>query len=228
MNLIDIIHTQFPGFGVNKVRDRLRRKYGVNIEHGKTKRYMRSMNILKPAEENSSYGLYPYLLKGTDIHKPNQVWSIDITYIGMMDEFSYLVVIIDWYSRYVLSWDLSDSLKSDSVIVALTRALEKYGKPYIINSDNGSQFITAEYLEMMVDRKIRISMNRKGRPADNIAVERFFRSLKSERLHGYEIFNTEQAKESIDFYIPEYNEFRGHDRFKDSTPSDAYFQIKKV
>lgn len=228
MNLIDVIHTQFPGFGVNKVRDRLRRKYNVTIEHSKTKRYMTFMNILKPIKENSPYGLYPYLLNGVDITRPNQVWSIDITYIGVMNHFSYLVVIIDWYSRYVLSWDLSNSLKADSVIIAMTTALEKYGKPYIINSDNGSQFISAEYLEMIVDRKIRISMNRKGRPADNIAVERFFRSLKSERLYGYEICNIKQAQESIDFYIPEYNEFRGHDRFKDATPSEAYFQIKKV
>lgn len=224
MNYIDKIHTDLPGFGVEKINDRLRRKYKINIGMKKTRNYMIKMNIMKSQISNNVYGLYPYLLNAIEINRPNQVWSIDISYIGMKDNFSYLVVIIDWYSRFVVSWDLSQGLKKESVICAIKKAILIYGKPEIINSDNGSQFISAEYLELLVDNHIKISMNRKGNPADNIAVERFFRSIKCERLYHDEIYSFEDAYNSIDFYIPEYNYYRGHNRFKDATPAEVYFQ----
>lgn len=223
MNHIDKIHTDMPGFGIEKINDRLKRKYKIDISMKLTKSYMRKMNILKSQNYNNAYGLYPYLLKKLDISRPNKVWSIDITYIGMKDSFLYLVVIIDWYSRFVLSWNLSKGLKKESVITAVKDAIREYGKPQIINSDNGSQFISGEYLELLVDNNIKVSMNRKGKPADNIAVERFFRSLKSERLYHDEIYYFNQAYESIKFYINEYNFYRGHNRFQNSTPSEVFF-----
>lgn len=228
MNHIDKIHIDFPGFGIEKINDRLKRKYNIKISKKVTRSYMVKMNILKSQYSNNSYRLYPYLLKKIDIYKPNKVWSIDITYIGMENNFLYLVVIIDWFSRFVLSWELSKGLKKESVIIAVKDAIKKYGKPEVINSDNGSQFISGEYLELLVDNNIRISMNRKGRPTDNIAIERFFRSLKSERLHHNEIYHFDDAYKSINFYIDEYNSFRGHNRFKNATPREAYFGEKEI
>lgn len=165
---------------------------------------------------------YPYLLKDCIITRKNQVWSIDITYIRMKNGYMYMVGIIDWYTRKLLSWKLSNTMDVDFCISALEYAIKKYGKPEIFNSDQGSQFTCNTFLDILKRNGIKISMDGRGRWRDNVIIERFWRSLKYENvyIHDYEAGN--EAREGIGAWINFYNNYRPHSSLNGATPEECY------
>lgn len=172
---------------------------------------------------------YPYLLRNLHINRPNQVWSIDITYIGTPGGFVYMVAIIDWYSKFIVGWSISNTLQSDFVTRTVETAIAAYGKPEIINSDQGSQFTSDAYIKCIKSfETIKISMDGKGRATDNIAIERFFRSFKWERLYLLCPETVRQVKEMAREYMARYNYERDHQGLDYVTPSSVYFGHKEV
>ena len=168
---------------------------------------------------------YPYLLRHLDINRPNQVWSIDITYIGTPGGFIYLVAIIDWYARFIVGWSICNTLQSDFVVRAVAAAVASYGKPEIINSDQGSQFTSTDYIDYIKSLEtVKISMNGKGRATDNIMIERFFRSFKWERLYLMRPETVREVKEMTREYMEHYNYERDHQGLEEVTPNLVYHQ----
>ena len=188
-NAIDRIHYKEPSYGVRRIKNYLH-DLGYNaVGRRLVKRYMQEMDIYafypgpNLSKRAKAAKLYPYLLRNLVINRSNQVWSIDITYIGTPSGFVYLTAIIDWHSRFIIGYTISNSLQADMVTRTVKKAVERYGVPEIINSDQGSQFTSNEYIELIESYgSTRISMDGKGRATDNIAIERFFRSYKWERL----------------------------------------------
>ena len=166
--------------------------------------------------------LAPYLLRNYKVYLPNQVWSIDITYIRLNHGHIYLTALIDWYSRKIIGWNLSDTLEKESVIHAVEGAVAKYGSPAIINSDQGSQFSSEEYRETLKKLNIRQSMDGKSRWADNIMIERWFRSLKTELIYINEFKSPRELKKAIRDYIARYNGKRPHEALNYKTPDEVY------
>ena len=232
MGLIDEQYTRTPFYGSRRLTAWLRRQ-GYLINRKRTQRLMEKMGICAvypaPNLSNPAVGhkIFPYLLSGVEIVRPNQVWSADITYIRMAYGFLYLVAIIDWYSRYVLSWNLSNTLDVNFCLEALREAL-LMGNPDIFNSDQGSQFTSDDFTGMLLARDIQISMDGRGRALDNIFVERLWRSVKYENvyLHNYEA--VPQAYAGIDGYFDFYNDERPHQSLGYQTPSEVYFSQKEV
>lgn len=170
--------------------------------------------------------VYPYLLRNLAIKRPNQVWSIDITYIGTPTGFVYLTAIIDWYSRFIVGYSISNTLQADMVTRTVKAAVSRYGNPEIINSDQGSQFTSTEYIELIKSfGTTQISMDGKGRATDNIAIERFFRSYKWERLYLMCPETVTEVKQMTKEYMETYNYKRGHQSHGYRTPADIYFDI---
>lgn len=174
------------------------------------------------SKKRQDHKIYPYLLKEVKIDRPNFVWSTDITYVPVSQGFLYLVAIIDWYSRYVLSWRLSNTLDVTFCIEALEEALDK-GCPAIFNTDQGSQFTSKEFTEMLLNREIRISMDGSGRVFDNIFIERLWRTVKYEEIYlkGYE--SCADAKEGLGYYFPFYNNERYHQSLGYKTPQVVHY-----
>jgi putative transposase len=164
----------------------------------------------------------PYLLKNMNIFLPNQVWAIDITYIPMKHGHMYLTAIIDWYSRYIVGWELSDTLDTAPVIEAVKTAIEKYGTPAIINSDQGSQFTSEAYKELLKRHGIRQSMDGKARWVDNVMIERWFRSLKTEYVYINEYASPKELRAGVRAYITDYNTLRPHQSHGYATPEQVY------
>jgi len=227
MNLLDEQYTKTPFYGVRKMTEFLRGKeYDVGRDHVRT--LLRRMGLeaifAKPnlSKPRPQHRIYPYLLRDIDIMRPNQVWSADITYIRLLQGFAYLMVIIDWFSRYVLSWRMSNTLDSCFCIEALEEALGKYGNPDIFNSDQGSQFTSQEFIGVLTGKEISISMDGKGRAHDNIFVERLWRSVKYEciYLNGYQ--SIPEAQEGLGKYFKFYNEERFHQGLDYKTPWQVY------
>jgi putative transposase len=182
-------------------------------------------NLSKRARDARTY---PYLLRNLDINKPNQVWSIDISYIGTPNGFVYLTAIIDWYSRFIVGYTISNTLQADVVTRVIKNAVRKYGKPEIINSDQGSQFTSQEYIELIQSFKTtKISMDGKGRATDNIAIERFFRSFKWERLYLMCPETVMEVKSITKEYMHTYNYHRDHQRHQYRTPAEIFFNHEK-
>lgn len=182
-------------------------------------------NLSKRARDARTY---PYLLRNLDINKPNQVWSIDISYIGTPNGFVYLTAIIDWYSRFIVGYTISNTLQADVVTRVIKNAVRKYGKPEIINSDQGSQFTSQEYIELIQSFKTtKISMDGKGRATDNIAIERFFRSFKWERLYLMCPETVMEVKSITKEYMHTYNYHRDHQRHQYKTPAEIFFNHEK-
>lgn len=171
---------------------------------------------------------YPYLLRYLVINRPNQVWSIDITYLGTPTGFVYMVAIIDWYSRFIVGWSISNTLQTEFVVRTVEEAIKTYGKPEIINSDQGSQFTSNAYIDSIkAHETIRISMDGKGRATDNIMIERFFRSFKWERLYLLCPETVRDIKDMARAYMERYNYERNHQGLEYETPSSVYFSAKE-
>lgn len=212
--MIDKQYLRTPFYGSRKMVIYLAGE-GYFINRKRVQRLMKLMNIQaiypKPdlSKNRQEHKIYPYLLKGVNIDRPNLVWSTDITYIPVSQGFLYLVAIIDWYSRYVLSWRLSNTLDVSFCIDALEEALEK-GSPEVFNSDQGSQFTSNEFTERLLSKEIKISMDGRGRVFDNIFIERLWRTVKYEDIYlkGYE--TGKDVKEGLSAYFPFYNNERFH------------------
>lgn len=230
MRLIDEQFTKTPFYGIRRIHAWLV-KYGYQINKKRVWRIMRQMGLVaiypKPnlSKANVSHKIYPYLLRGVEINKVDQVWSTDITYIRISNGFIYLVAVIDWYSRYILSWSISTTLDIDFCIDAQERALRR-GQPEIFNSDQGSQFTSPRFTKPLLTKGVLISMDGRGRALDNIFVERFWRSIKYEEVYLHDYANVAEARQGIGNYIKFYNEERLHQSFEYTTPAEVYFQHK--
>ena len=233
MNLLDAQYTRTPFWGVRNMTTYLR-SLGYRVGKAHVRTLLRRMGLeaifAKPnlSKPHPQHKIYPYLLKDVDIVRPNQAWSVDITYIRLTYGFAYLVALIDWYSRYVLSWRLSNTLDSSFCQEALSEALDKYGRPEIFNSDQGSQFTAQEFINILVARDIRISMDGKGRCLDNIFVERFWRSVKYENVYLNDYQNIPEAREGLGKYFGFYNFERFHQSLDNKTPGQVYSQNEGV
>lgn len=230
MRRIDELHLEYPFAGSRMLRDLLRGE-GIVIGRERVWGMMQRMGIVaiyrRPNTSKPSPGhkIYPYLLRGLKVDRPNQVWATDITYIPMARGFVYLVAVVDWFSRRVLSWRISIGMEVDFCLEAVEEALAKNGVPEIFNTDQGSQFTSAAFTGLLLDRGIAISMDGKGAWRDNVFVERIWRSVKHEEvyLHAYE--SVAQARTSIGRYFGFYNSKRPHSSLDARTPDRAYFDM---
>jgi putative transposase len=231
MRLIDEEFTRHPFYGSRKMRDYLRR-LGYPVNRKRIRRLMRKMGLVSVAPKpntsrrNTEHKVYPYLLRELEINRPNQVWCTDITYIRLRGGFVYLVAIMDWFSRQVLSWEVSVSMGDSFCVSALERAIRLYGKPEIFNSDQGAQFTGKAFTGCLKDNGIAISMDGKGRAMDNIFIERLWRSVKYEEIYLKEYKSVESLRKSLRKYFHFYNVERPHQSFDGSTPEEVY--TKKV
>ena len=226
MSLIDEEYSRTPFYGTRRMTAYLIRQ-GYEVNRKRIQRLMRLMGIeaLYPKKKLSTASpedkKYPYLLKDVAIIEPDQVWSADITYIRMNKGFLYLVAIIDWYSRYVLSWDLSNALDADFCLRALDKALLT-SQPEIFNSDQGSQFTSSEFTEKLDKVGIQISRDGRGRVFDNIFIERLWRTVKYEEVYIHSYDTVKEARESLDNYFRFYNGERLHQSLGYRTPQEVY------
>ncbi len=227
---IDRIHTDEPTWGYRTITTVLRRDHGIRINRKRTRRIMRDMGIYtlypKPNLSKRYHAQYirPYLLRRLPIERPNQVWGIDITYIPMPMGFMYLFVIIDWHSRYIVDYELSSTLEKSFVLECLKRALKRQ-KPEIINSDQGGHFTNSKYIELLEDNGVKISMDGKGQCLDNARTERFFRTLKYDRIYVNEINTPRELRSIINSYMVSYNHHRPHSSIGSQTPAMVYHDL---
>jgi len=227
MSRIDYWHTTMPYLGTRKIAVQLRQE-GYNAGRKLVRSYMQEMGIhavypkANTSKRNYKESIVPYLLRNKTICVPNQVWSVDITYIKLHRGHMYLTAVIDWYSRKIMGWELSDTLDTRPVLAAVENAVEKYGTPAIINSDQGCQFTSDDYKQLLRSFGIRQSMDGKSRWADNIMIERWFRSLKCESLYISEYETPKELRRLVRDYITEYNTVRPHKALDYRTPEDVY------
>lgn len=230
---IDYWHTTMPYLGSRKLVEKLRYEDNIAIGRKLVRRHMAEMgiravypkpNLSKPGRQQK----LPYLLKNKPIFLPNQVWAVDITYIPLGRGHMYLTAVIDWYSRYIVGWALSDTLETASIIKAVTAAIQQYGAPAIINSDQGSQFTSVEYQQLLKRYGIRQSMDGKARWVDNVVIERWFRSLKVEYVYINEYGTPRELREGIAQYVAEYNGQRPHQSLDYRTPAAVYANTFRV
>jgi putative transposase len=230
MKLIDEIHLKYPFYGSRSIRDELRaRGYTIGREHVST--LMKRMGIealyRKPrlSKPHPGHTVYPYLLRGVEITSANQVWAADITYLPMAKGFCYLVAIMDWASRRVLTWRLSNTLDVSFCAEALEEAIMRYGIPEIFNSDQGSQFTSETFTDILNVHGIRISMDGRGRWMDNIMIERLWRSVKYEDVYLKAYESIPDAREGLAKYFEFYNNRRRHQSLDLKTPDNVYWSI---
>lgn len=229
MRLLDEEYTRHPFLGVIKLTNWLRRQGYRHVGCRRVRRLLRLMGLMAifPGPNLSlpapGHKYYPYLLRGVAIERVNQVWSADITYVRLKTGFVYLVAIVDWYSRYVLSFDISITLEADFCIDALQRALVR-GTPEIFNSDQGSQFTSPRHTDILHLNGVRISMDGKGRALDNIFVERLWRSVKYEEVYLHDYESVQEARDGIKRYFNYYNNERQHQSLGYMTPAEVYFK----
>ena len=230
---IDELHLDHPFMGARMLRDMLNRE-GVLIGRRHVATLMKRMgieaiyrrpNTSKPAP---GHKIYPYLLRGKKIEKPNHVWAMDITYIPMARGFVYLAAVVDWASRRVLSHRVSITMEADFCVEALEEALAKYGKPEVFNTDQGSQFTSLDFTGVLTKNAIAISMDGKGSWRDNVFVERLWRSVKYEEVYLRAYGGVAEARSSIRRYLAFYNERRPHSSLDRRTPDEAYFGVKVI
>jgi putative transposase len=229
MQQIDRLHTEFPFAGSRMLR-RLLAINGSKVGRRHVKTLMQRMGIealyRKPRTTKPEPGhtIYPYLLRGLAVTKPNQVWAMDITYVPMARGFVYLAVVLDWFSRRVLSWRVSISMEATFCVETLEDALAKHGKPDIFNTDQGSQFTGSAFTSVLKAHDIKISMDGKGAWRDNVFVERLWRSVKYEEVYLRAYDSVSEARASIGQYLDLYNRRRPHSSLDDRTPDQAYFR----
>lgn len=228
MRAVDELHLKYPFYGSRRLTGELRDQ-GFEVGRRHVRTLMERMGIeaiyRKPrtSDPHRAHRVYPYLLRELVIERPNQVWAADITYIPMARGFLYLVAIMDWHSRKVLAWRLSNTLETDFCLEALREALRKYGKPEIFNTDQGSQFTSEEFTQALLERDIRISMDGRGRWVDNVFVERLWRSLKYEEVYLRAYGSVQESQQRISAYFTFYNGRRRHQGLDNMTPDSIYF-----
>jgi putative transposase len=229
MRRIDALHLDYPFAGSRMLRDLLRGE-GIAIGRERVTTMMRRMGIeaiyrrpqtSKPAD---GHKVYPYLLRGMRIERPNQVWAMDITYIPMARGFVYLTAVVDWFSRRVLAWRVSISMEVDFCLDAVDEALAGHGPPEIFNTDQGSQFTSVPFTRLLSDNLIRISMDGRGSWRDNVFVERLWRTVKYEEVYLRAYDSVAEARRSIGNYLAFYNRKRPHSSLGGRTPDQAYFR----
>lgn len=227
MHRIDELFTKYPFYGVRKMTAHLRRLgHPVNVK--RIRRLMRKMGLEaiypkpKLSRQNPEHRVYPYLLERLEVTHPNQVWCTDITYIRLKSGFVYLVAIMDWFSRYVLSWELSVSLDTAFCLSALDRALEQ-ARPEIFNSDQGSQFTSQSFTDRLLSAGVAISMDGRGRVFDNIFIERLWRTVKYDKVYLNDWQQVREAEAGIDDYFMFYNLERPHQSLDDATPAEVHY-----
>ena len=231
MKQIDRIYMKYLFKGSRRMVDALWDMYGVKVDRKRVMKLMRIMEIraLSPGPQTTRRGKedkkYPYLLRGKKIERPNEVWAADITYIPMSRGFVYLVAVMDWHSRKVLSFRVSNTMDSDFCVEALEEALRGYGRPEIFNTDQGSQFTSDEFTGVLKGKGIRISMDGKGSWRDNVFVERFWRSLKYEEVYLKAYDSVAMAKAGIGGWIDFYNRVRRHQGLGRRTPDGVYYGL---
>lgn len=228
MARIDRWHTEMPYIGTRKISARLKQE-GFPVGRKRVRSLMGKMGLCavypKPnlSKRNFKEAIVPYLLRNKDVFLPNQVWSIDITYLPMGRSHLYLTAIIDWYSRMIVGWNLSDTLDTAYVIQAVRTAVAGHGTPSILNSDQGSQFTASRYKEFLKSLHITQSMDGKSRWADNIMIERWFRSLKTEEIYLNEYPTPKTLRRAIGAYVDQYNHIRPHAALDNQTPAQIYY-----
>lgn len=228
MRHLDELYTRFPFYGSPRMTAWLRRE-GYDVNHKRIERLMRTMGIQGVCpKKNLSKGTerckkYPYLLAGLDVDRPDQVWSSDITYIRLLKGFVYLVAVMDWHSRFVLSWEISNTLDTPFCLEALDRALQR-GKPEIFNTDQGAQFTSDPFTSRLLDEQIQISMDGRGRAFDNIFIERLWRSVKYEEVYLKDYETVMDAVTGIGSYFDLYNHERLHASLGYHTPAEIYLK----
>ena len=228
MRAIDELHLAYPQFGSRNFVYWLTRE-GWRVNRKRVQRLMRKMGmealVLKRrglSKPHPGHPVYPYLLRGLEVTRPNQVWSADITYVPIRGGCAYLVAILDWYSRKVLAWELSNTLDAGFCSRALRRALSQYGNPEIFNTDQGSQFTSAEWLGVFKDRPTRISMDGRGRAIDNIFIERLWRTVKYDEIYLKDYVSLIDAHAQLDTFFRFYNDLRPHRAHNGATPAEVY------
>jgi len=229
MNILDEIYTKRPFYGSRRMKKELFERAGVRVNRKRVQRLMGLLGLEalypKPnlSRRNSAHKIYPYLLRNVEVTRPNQVWASDITYIRTAAGFVYLTVIMDWFSRKVLSWRLANTLDGSFCVEALEEALLRYGTPTLFNTDQGGQYTSEAFTGVLIEHGVQISMDGKGRALDNVFVERLWRSVKYEDVYlkGYETM--QEAKTGLREYFRFYNEERFHQGLDERTPDAVYF-----
>ena len=228
MRRIDELHLDYPFAGSRMLRDLLRGE-GIEVGRERVAGMMRRMRIealyRRPNTSKPAVGhkIYPYLLRGVEVVRPNQVWAMDITYVPMARGFVYLAAVVDWFSRRVLAWRVSITMEVDFCLAAVAEALAKYGGTAMFNTDQGSQFTSAEFTGLLLENGISISMDGRGAWRDNVFVERLWRSVKYEEIYLRAYGSVDEARSSIGRYLTFYNGKRPHSSLDARTPDQAYF-----
>jgi len=231
MDLIDKIYTDYPFYGNRRIKNELNLTHHIPIGRDHVRTLMETMGIqaIYPKKNlswpNKQHQVYPYLLRNLKIDKPNQVWSVDITYIKLTVGFAYLVAIIDWFSRYVINWKLANSLDIEFCLDCLNEAVgQNKNKPEIFNSDQGSHFTSPKFIGILKNNNIQISMDGRGRCLDNIFVERLWRTVKQENIYLNSYQNVKETKTGLNEYFLFYNNRRRHQSLNYLTPREVHFQ----
>jgi putative transposase len=223
---IDELYTEHPFMGYRKIAAIMNRE-GDGIHRNTVRRYMREMGIMSIypgpnlSKRDLQHRIYPYLLRNLQITQVDQVWSVDITYLRMKHGWMYLYAVMDWYSRYIIDWQVDQSLEIGFVLETMKRALARH-KPTIINSDQGSHFTSPQYIDLLKKNEVRISMDGKGRAKDNIVIERFWRSLKYNEIYLNDYNSPREMRQGVERYIQLHNHYLPHQSLQNHTPFIVY------
>jgi putative transposase len=230
MRLIDEQYLKTPSWGSRSMRNHLRR-LGYKINRKRVQRLMRLMGLEaiypkpKTSRPHPAHKVYPYLLRNTVVERPNQVWTADITYIPMNRGFMYLVAVMDWYSRKILSWRVSNTLDTEFCVEALSEALSRFGRPEIFNTDQGAQFTATAFTDVLKSDHVQISMDGRGRVQDNIFIERLWWTLKYQYLYLWSFNNGTELRQGLGQWFTFYNAERSHQALDNLTPDEVYFAL---
>ncbi len=230
MRLIDEQYLKTPSWGSRSMRNHLRR-LGYKINRKKVQRLMRLMGLQtiypkpKTSRPHPEHKVYPYLLKNLKIDRPNQLGAADISYIPMSRGFMYLVAVMDWHSRKVLSWRLSNTLDTDFCVEAVVEAISRFGSPQIFNTDQGAQFTASAFTDVLKSHNVRISMDGRGRVQDNIFIERLWWTLKYQYLYLWSFDNAAELRKGLEQWFNLYNCERSHQALDNLTPDEVYFGL---
>jgi putative transposase len=227
---IDALYTASPFYGSRRMQAVLNKDHQIEISRQRVQRYMREMGIAgicpgpNLSRRDAAHRIYPYLLRGITAAYSDHIWGVDITYIRLKGGWLYLVAVIDWFSRYVISWELSQTLEMPFVLAATERALAQ-ATPLIWNSDQGSHFTSSQYTELLLAAGVQISMDGKGRAIDNIFTERLWRTIKYEEVYLKEYASPKEARQSLALYLDFYNYQRRHQSLDYQTPASVYYAL---